>query len=82
MDPGTIIGYTRDVVTPLQKLMAEKKNSFNGTFDIDCQLKLIHIQILTWVNMFIDSPACTAVSQVSLSTALLIFFKLETGAWS
>ena len=81
MDPGTIIRSTRDIVRPLRKLMAEKKNSFNGTFDIDCQLKLIPIQLLTLVNMLIDGPACTTVSQASLSIAQLIFsnFKQAPG---
>ena len=81
MDPGTIIRSTRDVVRPLRKLMAEKKNSFNGTFDIDCQLKSIPIQLLTLVNMLIDGPACTTVSQASLSIAQLIFsnFKQAPG---
>ena len=73
MDPGTITCSVRDVVSPLRKLMAEKKTSFNGTFDIDCQLKSIPIQLMTLLNMLIDGPACTAVIQASLSTAQLIF---------
>ena len=73
MDPGTIIRSMRDVVRPLRKLIAEKKNSFNGTFDINCQLKSIPIQLLTLVNMLIDGRACTTVSQASLSVAQLIF---------
>ena len=63
MDLGTIICSMRDVVRPFRVLMAEKKNLFNGTFDIDCQLKSIPIQLLTLVNMLIDGPACTTVSQ-------------------
>ena len=71
----------RDVVRPLHKLMAEKKNSFNGTFDIDCQLKSIPIQLLTLVNMLSDGPACTTVSQASLSITHLILpnFKQAPG---
>ena len=33
----------KDAVRSLRKLMAEKNNSFKGTFDIDCQFKLIPI---------------------------------------
>ena len=69
VDPGTIIRSMRDVVKPLRKLMAEKKNSFNGTFYIDCQLKSMPIQLLRLVNMLIHGPACTTVS-----------FKLQTSA--
>ena len=80
MDPGTIIRSMRDV-RPLHKLMAGKKNSFNGTFDIDCELKSIPIQLLTLVNMLINGRACTRVSQASLSIAQLIFsnFKQAPG---
>ena len=61
MDPGAITRSMGDVVRLLRKLMAEKKNSFNNAFDIDCQLKSIPIQSMTLVNMFIDGSACTAV---------------------
>ena len=61
MDSGTIIRSMRDVVRLLRKLMAEKKNSFNNAFDIDCRLKSIPIQLMTLVNVFIDDSACTAV---------------------
>ena len=77
MDFGTIIRSMRDVARPLRKLMAEKKNSFNSTFDIDCQLKSTPIQLLTLVNMLIDGPACTTVSQASLLIAQLIFRTLN-----
>ena len=73
MDPGAIIRFMRDVARPSRKLMVGKKNSFNGTFDIICQLKSIFIQLLTLVNMLIDEPACTTVSQASLSIAQPIF---------
>ena len=73
MDPGTIIRSMGDTVRPLCKLMAGKKNSFNDTFDIDCPLKSIPIQLLTLVNMLIDGPTCTTVSQASLLIAQLIF---------
>ena len=55
--------------------------AFNGTFDLDCQLKSISIQLLTLVNMLIDGPTRTAVSQASLSIAQLIFsnFKQAPG---
>ena len=81
MDPGTTIHSMGDTVRPLCKLMAEKKNSFNDTFDIDCPLKSIPIQLLTLVNMFIDGPTCTTVSQASLLIAQLIFsnFKQAPG---
>ena len=36
-DPATMILYMRDIIRPLCKLMTE--NTFNGTFDIDCQMK-------------------------------------------
>ena len=49
--------------------MVEKKNSFNGTFDIDSQLKSISIQLLTLVNMLIDDPTCNTVNRDSLSIA-------------
>ena len=73
MDPGAIIRFMRDVFRPSCKLMVGKKNSFNDTFDIDCQLKSILIQLLTLVNMLIDDPTCTTVSQASLSIAQPIF---------
>ena len=69
MNPGTKIRSMRDVIRLLHKLIAEKKNSFNDIFDIDCQLKSIPIQLLTLVNMLVDGHACTTVSQVSLSIA-------------
>ena len=55
--------------------------AFNGTFDLDCQLKSISIQLLTLVNMLIDGPTRIAVSQASLSIAQLIFsnFKQAPG---
>ena len=56
MDPGTIIRSMRDVFRSLRKLMTEKKISFNGTFDIDCQLKLIPIQLLTLVKPLYQLP--------------------------
>ena len=77
MNSGTMARPMRDVVRSLRKLMAEKNNSFKGTFDIDCQLKLIPIQLLTLVNTFIDGPACTVVSQASLSIAQIIFQTLN-----
>ena len=43
MNSGTMVRPMRDVVRSLRKLMAEKNNSFKGTFDIDCQFKLIPI---------------------------------------
>ena len=72
MDHGTIIRSMRDFVRPLRRLKAEKKNSFDRTFDIDCQLKLIAIQLLKLVNMLTDDSACATVSQASLSIAQLI----------
>ena len=72
MDHGTIIRSIRDFVRPLRRLKAEKKNSFDRTFDIDCQLKLIAIQLLKLVNMLTDDSACATVSQASLSIAQLI----------
>ena len=77
VDSGTKIHSLRHVVRSLRKLMAEKKNSFNGTFDIDCHLKLIPIQLLTLVDMLIDGPVCTTVSQASLSISQLIFSNFE-----
>ena len=79
MDPGTIICSMRDVDRPLRKLMAEKKKSFNGIFD--CRLKSIPIQILTLVNMLTYGPACTTVSQGTLSIPQFILsnFKQVSG---
>ena len=78
-DPATMILYMRDIIRPLCKLMAE--NTFNGTFDIDCQMRSTHVQLLTLVNMFFDFPARTTVSQAFLSIAQLIFlnFKQASG---
>ena len=80
MDPGTIIRSMRDVVRSLLKLMAEKKNSFNSTFDIDYQFKLIPMELLTLVNMLIGGPAFPVCTFLSISQ--LIFFKHQTSAWS
>ena len=73
METDTITCSIRDVVRPFRKLTAEKESSFNRTFHIDCQLKLIPIQLLTLVNVLIDGPACTTVSEAYLSTTQFIF---------
>ena len=59
----------------------KRRTSFKGTFDIDCQLNSIPIQLLTLVSMPIDGPACATVIQASLSIAQLIFsnFKQTPG---
>ena len=54
IDHSIITHYMRGAI-PLRKLTVEKKNSFNGTFDIDSQLKSISIQLLTLVNMLIEA---------------------------
>ena len=71
----------RDIVRSLCMFMAKKKNSISGTFDIDCQLKSIPIQLLTLGNLLIDGPVCTTVIQAPSSIVQLIFsyFKLAPG---
>ena len=54
--------------------MSLKTNKFEGTFDIDSQVKSIPIQLLTVVSMLIDGPYISSrVSQPSLTVSQLIF---------
>ena len=44
----------QNIVVPLRNVMEDTKSDFEGSFENDCQLKSVPIQLLTVISMLID----------------------------